>query len=370
MKKLPLLPGPVRLAPPPIAVAAHGVVPPPEEVKIRLLQPCDLRCGMCWHWQDPAGREKRLPEPLLQRLFTELAGLGTQRVKLTGGEPTLRADLPALVRGAVAAGLRVTLATNAFSLTPARTAALVRAHGDAGVDTFHVSLDGADADTHDVIRGVPGAFQRTVAALSHLQEAHPRVRCKLATVVQRRNLDRLGGLTALAAALGAREVYLLLLQAEDFCADERLSLNELQRFYLGALPALLRSGSEHRVRVRVSPLFRGLLGLPPAAQAAALEAGPAERYAAELTAYARGDFGQRFYNERPCLEIVARAEIAETGDVYPCCHTELPELSMGNVHQEPFGAIWSRAGYRAFRDTTGPLPRHGRCLSCKDSHYA
>ena len=34
------------------------------------------------------------------------------------------------------------------------------------------------------------------------------------------------------------------------------------------------------------------------------------------------------------------------------------------------GAIWSRAGYRAFRDTTGPLPRHGRCLSCKDSHYA
>ena len=59
--------------------------------------------------------------------------------------------------------------------------------------------------------------------------------------------------------------------------------------------------------------------------------------------------------------------VKHNGDVYPCCHGELPELSMGNVLHEPFAAIWSRARYRAFRDPSGPLPHHPRCLTCKDA---
>jgi radical SAM protein with 4Fe4S-binding SPASM domain len=375
VKRLPVLPsGPPgtgsaapAIAQPPREYATPPATPPapPEEVKIRLLQPCDLRCGMCWHWQDPDGRQKRLPAELLHSLFAELAALGVARVKLTGGEPTLRADLPRLVEGARAAGLRVTLATNAFSLSPPRLATLVR----AGVDTFHVSLDGAEAATHDAIRGVPGAFARSVAALRNLRDAHPQVRCKLATVVQAQNCGRLAGLVQLAAELSAREVYLLLVQTEAFCEKEALTPAQLEQYFFSELPQLLQDGVAKRVRVRSSPLFRALLPLPPAEQAVALRQGPAA-YKDELRAYEQGAYGQYFYSDRPCQEITARAEIAETGEVYPCCHTELPELSMGNVYREPFAAIWARSSYRAFRDPQGPLPRHARCLTCKDSHYA
>jgi radical SAM protein with 4Fe4S-binding SPASM domain len=338
----------------------------PEEVKIRLLQPCDLKCGMCFHWQDPAGKDKRLGAGLLARLFAELGAMGTARVKLTGGEPTLRADLASLVVSARRAGLRVTLATNAASLTPARARALV----DAGVDTFHVSLDAGLAPVHDAIRGVPRAFERTVAALAHLRDAHPRVRRKLATVVQRRNIGHLRGLVPLAAELGIPEIYLLLVHTEPWCAGDRPSAAQYAAYFLEELPDLLEDGLRRGVRIRPSPIFEALLALSAAEQARALRSPAArEGFALELAAYAAEEYGRLFYGRRPCREIQARAEVAETGDVYPCCHTEIPELSMGNVRDEPFAAIWARARYQAFRDPRGALPAHGRCLTCKDAHY-
>jgi radical SAM protein with 4Fe4S-binding SPASM domain len=338
--------------------------PAPEEIKIRLLQACDLKCLMCGHWQDPQARRKRLEPELLGRLLEELGRLGTTAVKLTGGEPTLRSDLPALVAAARAAGMRVTIATNGFSLTPARAGALV----EAGADTFHVSLDAGVAHVHDGVRGVPGSFARTVAALSHLRDAHPRVGRKIATVVQRGTIGHLRPLVPLAAELGVGEIYLLLVNTEPWCAELRPGGAELTRFYFEVLPSLLEEGDARGVRLRPSPLFEDLLGLPPAEVAAALRNGRAA-FAAELEAYAAEDYGRRFYARHPCREIQARAEVAETGEVYPCCHGEIPDLAMGNVRQEPFAAIWAQERYRAFREPSGPLPHHPRCLSCKEAHY-
>jgi radical SAM protein with 4Fe4S-binding SPASM domain len=338
--------------------------PPPREVKIRVLQACDLKCAMCAHWQDPDAGHKRLEGDLLRRLLADLGRLGTTAVKLTGGEPTLRSDLPALVAAARDAGLRVTIATNGFALTPARTAALV----EAGASTFHVSLDAGVPEVHDRIRGVPGSFARTVCALAHLRDAHPHVGRKIATVVERPTLGHLGPLVPLARELGVREIYLLLVNAEPWCADLQPTLPELARFYFEELPLLLEEGVRRGVRVRPSPIFEDLLGLSPTEVAAALRKGRAA-FDAELVAFAAGDYGRCFYARHPCREIQARAEVAETGEVYPCCHGEVLDLAMGNVRQEPFAAIWASERYQAFRDPEGPLPRHPRCLSCKEAHY-
>ena len=344
---------------------ADAVVAPPEEVKLRLLQPCDLRCGMCWHWQDPARGHKQLELSLLLPLLAELGALGVRRVKLTGGEPTLRPDLPEIVRAARGAGVAVTVATNAYGLTPEKAAGLV----EAGVDTFHVSLDAGVAAFHDEVRGVPGAFDATVAAMRHLRERHPQVRRKLSAVVQRRSIGSLAALVPLCAELGVRELYLLLVNTEPFCAQARPSRAQYEAFYFDELPTMLEAGVAARVRLRPSPLFRALLGRSAGEQARALR-GDRTVFAAELDAYAAEEYGRYFYGERACAEIQGRAEISETGHVYPCCHTEVPELAMGNVREESFGALWGRARYRDFRDPEGPLPHHPRCLTCKDSQYA
>lgn len=339
----------------------------PSEVKVRLLQACDLRCGMCWHWQDPERGRKQLPKARVLELWSELAAMGVERVKLTGGEPTLRRDLEELVAGAKARGLAVTLATNAFRLSPERVDALVA----AGVRGFHVSLDADHAALHDAIRGVDGAFEGTVATLRHLARAHGNtVKRVLSAVVQRRSIGALRGLVPLSAEHGLKSLYLLAVHTEPFCADDRPTLAQLRHYYFDELPAMLRAAAAAKVSLRPAPLFAALHGLPALRQAKALDEAHRDdgAFAQELEAFAQERYGAFVYARHACVDIAARAEIAETGEVYPCCHGEVPELSMGNIHDAPFARLWSGDGYRAFRAGGTATPAHPRCLTCKDAH--
>lgn len=346
-----------------------GGVAPPDEVKIRLLQPCDLRCSMCWHWQDPERGRKQLSFERVRDLLAELGQMGVRKVKLTGGEPTLRPDLPRIVESAAGHRIDVTVATNAYGLTAEKAERLV----GAGVRTFHVSLDGGVAEVHDAVRGIEGAFARTVAALEHLRDLRPRVGRKLAAVVQRRTVGALTPLVPLCARLGIGHLYLLCVHTEPWCHADALSRGDLERYFFDELPVMFDSAAALGVRLHPSPLFGSLLGLPPRECAAVLrgareDSGRRAPFEPELDAYAAEAYGRFYYARRPCAEIQSRAEVAETGHVYPCCHTEIAPLSMGNIHDEPFDVIWSRARYRAFRSPDGPLPHHPRCLECKDGH--
>lgn len=68
--------------------------------------------------------------------------LGVRKLRVTGGEPLLRADLPTLVRSLAALGVDLALTTNGSLL--ARDAALLR---DAGLGRLTVSLDSLDDAT-------------------------------------------------------------------------------------------------------------------------------------------------------------------------------------------------------------------------------
>lgn len=85
---------------------------------------------------------------------------------LTGSEITLRRDLPELARRARDAGFRhVRIQTHGMHLS--RTAYADRLV-DAGVDEFFVSVAGSDAQTHDDITQVSGAWDKMIAGMEHL----------------------------------------------------------------------------------------------------------------------------------------------------------------------------------------------------------
>ena len=52
---------------------------------------------------------------------------------------------------------------------PLLTAAAIRGFKDAGIARMAMSLDGADAATHDDFRGIPGTFDRAMFALEEAQ---------------------------------------------------------------------------------------------------------------------------------------------------------------------------------------------------------
>jgi radical SAM protein with 4Fe4S-binding SPASM domain len=85
---------------------------------------------------------------------------------LTGGDPLKRADIFQIIEHAARSGLDVSITPSA---TPLVTASAIRRLHDAGISRMAISIDGADAATHDATRGVAGSFDRSLQILT---EAH------------------------------------------------------------------------------------------------------------------------------------------------------------------------------------------------------
>jgi cyclic pyranopterin phosphate synthase len=113
---------------------------PLGSLRVSVTDRCNLRCRYCMPEDDYVWLPRRsiLTFEETDRLVRVFTGLGVSKVRLTGGEPLLRHDLPELVRqlarnGAIA---DLTLTTNGLLL--ARNAAALR---DAGLTRITVSLD-------------------------------------------------------------------------------------------------------------------------------------------------------------------------------------------------------------------------------------
>ena len=124
-------------------------------------QACDLACRHCrasaHPWRDPAELTTAEGEDLLR----QVADMGTRIMVLSGGDPMQREDLCHLIRFGSDLGLRMATIPAA---TPRLTEQVVDQFVAAGLSQMALSLDYPDAERHDAFRGVPGSFERTIAA--------------------------------------------------------------------------------------------------------------------------------------------------------------------------------------------------------------
>jgi MoaA/NifB/PqqE/SkfB family radical SAM enzyme len=122
---------------------------------------CNYRCVFC----DLPQRARGDPplEVLVERLEA-LALRGVLAVGLTGGEPLLHPRLFEVIAAARRLRLLAHLNTNGSSLARARVEPVL----SAGLHSINVSLDGARAETHDTLRGVPGSFEQIRATVREL----------------------------------------------------------------------------------------------------------------------------------------------------------------------------------------------------------
>ena len=107
-----------------------------------------------------------------------------------------RNDVFDIVRSGVEAGLTVTMTPSATPLVTPRAIEKLKA---AGLSRLAVSLDGADAATHDGIRGVSGSFQR---ALQVIREARATgLPVQINTTISKRNVEQVDAMAAFIANL-------------------------------------------------------------------------------------------------------------------------------------------------------------------------
>jgi MoaA/NifB/PqqE/SkfB family radical SAM enzyme len=315
----------------------------PLMVKIKLLWNCNLACGMCDYSRQ--ARPTLLTCELLTHALADLAALGCRKVHFSGGEPTLRRDLPDLIAYARRLKLRVTLTTNGTLLTPELCKQLVK----AGLNSVCVSIDSPRRSIHDRMRGMPGALKETVAGVRTLRRmakacgskllsdgpslnddptsGKPGPAIRINTVVCRENYATLHELPDLAEAIGAQE--LLLMPVDDPSGALLLNKRRLLDYNRRIAPALAD-------RALALGLMRD-----------AREAYPFGTTREELAASREGNYARGLYERQPCYAPWMHALINADACVAPCCSA--PRMVLGDLRQQSFAEIWQGDAYGRLR---------------------
>jgi GTP 3',8-cyclase len=140
---------------------------PIRDLRISVTDRCNFRCVYCMP-KEVFGRDypflpraELLTFEEIERLARTFAGLGVEKIRITGGEPLLRRDLETLV-GMLASvpGVDLTLTTNGALL--ARKAQALK---DAGLDRITVSLDSLDDETFRAMNDVDFPVERVLAGI-------------------------------------------------------------------------------------------------------------------------------------------------------------------------------------------------------------
>jgi cyclic pyranopterin phosphate synthase len=168
-----------------------------EYLRISVTDKCNLRCVYCMPEEGLPWlrRDQLLSYEEIAEVVRVMAGMGLSRVRITGGEPLVRRDLPTLVRKIRAVGgIRdVALSTNAVLLDE-----LAEELRDAGVDRLNVSLDSLRPDRIDAIARRAGSAEAIFRGLDAAERAG-FAPIKLNCVVMRgRNDDEVADFAAIS----------------------------------------------------------------------------------------------------------------------------------------------------------------------------
>ena len=284
-----------------------------------------MRCTYC---SNPLGF-KDVPEALdaaaWGRVFAEAAALGCVHVGLTGGEPTLRRDLPEIVAATANAGLYSLLVTAGI---PLEREGLVRLR-DAGLRSVQLSLQDIDPAAAQTIAGARVLEAKLAFAAWTRELDLPLV---LNVVLHRHNLARVPEFIALARKLDASRLELANTQYHGWALRNRAAL----------LPT----------RAQLDEAFRVV------SEARKTHLHP------ELVFVLPDYFADR---PKPCMGGWARKTIVVTpsGVVLPChAAAEISGLSFWRIDQHTLARCWADApGMRAFRGNSWmPEP----CRSCPE----
>jgi len=143
----------------------QGCIGFPSHPVWEMTNACNLNCIHC-HCSAGKPSNNELTTTQAKKLLDQLADIPEFRmIAFTGGEPLVRKDLFEILAYSKSLGFTNTIATNA-TLIDDYVASMLK---DCGVAIAAVSLDGLSAETHDTIRGVPGAFENALKGMKALR---------------------------------------------------------------------------------------------------------------------------------------------------------------------------------------------------------
>ncbi|GFE59910.1 radical SAM protein [Geobacter sp. AOG2] len=210
-------------------------------VEIELTQRCNLRCPVCFMAAE-ALQAAAQPGPDLAALETMYRAImgktgPSTSIQLTGGEPTIRKDLPDIVRLGKRIGFEA-IEVNTNGVVIARNPELVTELLEAGISGIYMQFDGLTSEVYDKIRG-EDLLQIKQQAIENCRKAGVQVVLAM-TIIEGINHDQLGAV--LRFALQNRDVIAGVAYQPAF-GSGRFDVSNERRLTMGDVANLLAEQS-------------------------------------------------------------------------------------------------------------------------------
>jgi len=212
---------------------------------------CLLSCIHC--------RAEAIKKPLPGELSTDEAYKLIENIRefeapyplliITGGDPLMRSDLWDIINYASERNIKISLAP---SVTPLLNEDVIKKISESKISTVSISLDSPYPEIHDMIRGYPGTWNKTIEIIKQLLDYNVNVQVN--TVVMRPTLEGLPEMVQLLDKLNIKtwEVFYLIKVGR---AQEALDLSPQE---WEDVTHFLYEASKYDLRVRTveGPMFR------------------------------------------------------------------------------------------------------------------
>jgi radical SAM protein with 4Fe4S-binding SPASM domain len=293
----------------------------PYRMDLAVTYRCNNDCAHCYN-----ARERDFPELTTQAwkgILDRLWELGVPHVVFTGGEATLRHDLPDLIAHAEANGQITGLNTNARRLADEK---YVRQLVDAGLDHVQITVESCDAEIHDRMMRARGAYKQTIIGLKNALASPLYVMTN--TTMLRSNVETIPGTLDFLADLGVPTIGLnaLIYSGNGLTVGTGLAEKELQ-------PIL-------DIAIRKTEAYgQKLIWYTP-------------------TQYCQFDPTQQNLGVKGCTAALYSMCIESNGNVLPCQSYYTP---LGNMLDDDWDSIWNHELAVGLRERQG-LP--AKCDGC------
>jgi len=305
----------------------------PRAANIELTYRCNLRCKMCGVFgkiRDHRGEELTVEE--YRHIFDQMREMGIQAVTFSGGEAFIRPDLFDIVRDAKRHGFRCNMFSNGTLVNESDYENII----ESGLDKIIFSIDGVE-QVHDVIRGIPGAFQKVMRTISGL--VHQRQTCGVERpeidvhmTMMKGNVASLSALHHLCSGLGVNFAFQPYSECDDGTFRQTIAILDgvtANRYW--PKDGVLRFDDEdiNRMREELGKL-------------------PIDFYVKLIHYIGRDDLRQGRMPIRRCYVTRNIMMINPYGDLIPC--SNLDSYRTGNIRQEKLADIWNGEKYERLRE--------------------
>lgn len=305
-------------------------------VFLELTSRCNMNCKHCGSdCNGDIGKEELTTQQWCEFINKLAQAYNDFRVKIhiTGGEPLLRKDFAEIAFALHESGFEWGITTNGLLLNDDLRIEVLHS---MGMKTISLSIDGV-AETHDALRGIPGAFELTMLTLKKLISFGKYKSVQVTTAVNKKNITELPDLYDMFRGIGLRDWRIASVdpigRAEN-ATDLLLDVGDYEKLFA----FITRIRRENSLNIQYG----------------------CSHYVPNSFKFDLRDMPYR------CGAGEFIASVLSNGDIYSCVDIERrPELVQGNILRDDFVKVWLY-GFKEFQ-REGRVKSSSKCSQCHHS---